>query len=179
MSLAIKAAKIEYMGDPGLFGSIWKGIKGVGRAAAGIVGAAGIPVVSPVARIAGGILGGQAPVAPPPTYAPLPERRAADLYRGRTGAIAQRLRAPGVGLAPAPGILPGVMQPACQAGYRPNKTSYFLRDGTFVPRGSKCVKIRRRNPGNMRAADRAIGRIESSKKAMARLNRVTVRKKCS
>jgi len=71
------------------------------------------------------------------------------------------------------------MEPAigCAKGHHPNKSDYFLRDGTFVPAGSRCVKDRRRNPLNVRAASRAISRIASAKTATASLGRVTIRKK--
>jgi len=49
------------------------------------------------------------------------------------------------------------------AGWHWNKTDYFLRDGTFVPAGSKLVKNRRRNPLNPRALRRAVGRIDAGK----------------
>lgn len=69
----------------------------------------------------------------------------------------------------------------CPAGYHPNKTGYYahspLGTPTWVSPGERCVR-RRRNPGNMRAADRAISRIEQSKRALQRLNRVTIRKTC-
>jgi len=61
------------------------------------------------------------------------------------------------------------------SGYHYNKTSYFLKDGTFVPEGTKLVKNRRRNPLNPRAASRAISRLESAKKAVKRLDRITVK----
>lgn len=49
----------------------------------------------------------------------------------------------------------------CPTGFRKNKSSYFLRDGTFVMPGSRCVRIRRINPGNGRAVRRAIRRENS------------------
>jgi hypothetical protein len=186
MSLAIKSAKMQAMGDPGLFGSIGKFLGGVAKTATGIVGGLGIPVVSGVARTVGGLLSGQ--VQPAGGTFPISRAgtgRQLGLARGQVGRAAaiQRRFAGGVGVQRGPGIVSvpqmNGTQPLCPAGHRPNKTSYFLRDGSFVPAGSKCVKVRRRNPANMRAADRAIGRIESAKKAMSRMNRVTVRKKCN
>lgn len=68
---------------------------------------------------------------------------------------------------------------ACPSGFHPNKTSYFLKNGTFVPEGSKCVKNRRRNALNPRAASRAISRLESAKKAVSRLDRISIKcKRC-
>ena len=46
-------------------------------------------------------------------------------------------------------------------GYRLNKSSYHLKDGTFVPAGTKWVKVRRRNPANARALRRSLSRVES------------------
>jgi len=45
-------------------------------------------------------------------------------------------------------------------GFHLNKSSYFLRDGTFVARGTKFVRNRRLNNANGRAQDRAIVRLE-------------------
>jgi len=64
---------------------------------------------------------------------------------------------------------------ACPAGEHPNKSSYFLKDGTFVPEGSRCVKNRRRNPLNPRAASSAISRLEGTKKAIRRIDRFSIR----
>lgn len=49
----------------------------------------------------------------------------------------------------------------CPKGYRLNKSDYFLKDGTFVPAQTRCVRIRRRNPANIRALRSALGREES------------------
>jgi len=46
------------------------------------------------------------------------------------------------------------------AGYHLNKSSYFLKDGTFVPARSRYVRIRRRNFANGRALRRSIGRVQ-------------------
>ena len=68
---------------------------------------------------------------------------------------------------------------ACPKGYRPNKTSYFLKDGTRIEKGTKCVKNRRRNSLNPKAASRAMARLEGAKRAAKDLNRVTIRpRKC-
>ncbi|NIP95040.1 MAG: hypothetical protein GWO24_16970 [Akkermansiaceae bacterium] len=64
----------------------------------------------------------------------------------------------------------------CPSGYHPNKSSYFLRDGTFIARGTKCVKNRRRNPANPRALDRAIGRLNSAKRLQHKLGGFSTRK---
>lgn len=59
---------------------------------------------------------------------------------------------------------------ACPSGYHPNKSDYFLKDGTFIAKGSRCVRNRRRNPMNPRALDRAIGRMNSAKKLQNKLS---------
>ena len=198
MSLSNKLAKAgirgdAYMGDPGIFGDIWKGIKSVGRVATGIVGGLGIPVVSGVARTAGGILFGPAPgtttypslpPAPmPPTWAapglpmnvPMPVSRAQTPYAtpGIAGGFQRLLPGGATGYqAPPPG------QAGTMGGYHLNKTGYFLRDGTYVPPLSRWVKNRRRNPGNMRALSRSLGRIKSAKRMTRALSDITIRSSC-
>lgn len=63
-------------------------------------------------------------------------------------------------------------------GYRLNKSDYWLRNGTFVPKGTVWVKSRRRNSLNPRALDRALSRVGSAKNAWSKLGRVTIRKAC-
>jgi len=62
---------------------------------------------------------------------------------------------------------------ACATGHRPNKTSYFLKDGTFVEKGTRCVKRRQRNPMNPRALSRAIGRIDAGKRFQNRMSQIS------
>ena len=64
---------------------------------------------------------------------------------------------------------------ACPVGRHLNKSSYFLNDGTFIQKGSRCVKNRRRNPLNPRAASRAISRLESAKKATRSIDRFSIK----
>ena len=71
-----------------------------------------------------------------------------------------------------------VPQIGSPSGYHVNESDYFLKDGTFVEAGSRWVKNRKRNPLNPKAASKAIGRIESLKRATARFSRITIRKKC-
>ncbi len=61
--------------------------------------------------------------------------------------------------APAPSM--DVTSKGAPRGYRLNKTSYFLKDGTRVEAGTKWVKIRRRNPANARALRKSLSRVES------------------
>jgi hypothetical protein len=55
------------------------------------------------------------------------------------------------------------------SGYHANKSSYWLMDGTFIEKGTRWVKNRRRNPANARALSRAIGRIDLGKKLQGTL----------
>jgi hypothetical protein len=52
----------------------------------------------------------------------------------------------------------------CPSGYHVNKTGYYTRQGYVAP-GSQCVRNRKRNPLNPRAASRAMARLEGAKKA--------------
>ena len=64
----------------------------------------------------------------------------------------------------------------CPSGFHPNKSSYFLKDGTFVPEGTRCVKNRRRNAANPRALDRAISRLNSAKRLQSKLSGFSTKK---
>jgi hypothetical protein len=70
----------------------------------------------------------------------------------------------------------GAVQPA---GHHLNKSSYFLRDGTFVPARSRWVRNRTRNNANGKALRRAIGRakgfdnlVKRNRKALRSLSRI-------
>jgi len=168
MSLAVKAARQQAVGDPGLFGSIGKFLGGAAKIVGGIMPG---PIGS-VLKFGGGLL---APGRTAP--APIAITRPAGFQRGGFSSFGGPARGRGVPVAAAPQIT-GAVGIACPAGMHANKSSYFLRDGTFVGKGTKCVSSRRRNPANSRANDRAIGRIESAKKMAARLGRISIRKEC-
>jgi hypothetical protein len=101
----------------------------------------------------------------------------------------QFAQGPGVALV-APTGEPGIdATPAigCPQGYKPNKSGYYRRirspgnpEGSvyYIMPKSRCVKVRKRNAANPKAADRAVSRIESAKRFATRMNRITVRKKC-
>lgn len=125
---------------------------------------AGVPVAA-AARVVGGFLLKFFQGSMQAARAFLRDRRAQAIAGGFIGAGAAQL------------MIPDDETGACPVGHHLNKSDYFLSDGTPVPKGSVCVKNRRRNPLNPRAADRAIGRLESAKKAVKRLNRVSIRKK--
>ena len=169
----------RYMGDPGIFGSIFKGLKSVVGIGTGIVSKLGIPVVSGVAGMAGRFLQGRSAIpgaSTQPIYrmpgrippAPLAMPGGIPLL-GMRGALPPQLLSP-----PITAELPM----GTAGGYHLNKSSYFLMDGTFIARGTKWVKNRRRNPGNMQALSRSMGRIKSAKKMASRLSQITIRKKC-
>lgn len=60
------------------------------------------------------------------------------------------------------GYVNGVGQMCCPSGKRPNKSDYFLKDGTFIRKGTKCVPYRRKNPLNPRAWNKAYRRLKSA-----------------
>ena len=196
MSLSNKMAKADYMGDPGLFGDIWGGIKKVGRIATGVVGGLGIPLVSGVARTAGSILfgarnmipGASTFATPPP---PMSVSIAAQGSMPGTGGVSRFGFNPPFGGAPGFGLGPigfgegqraitgqaGPVAPAT-TGYHWNKTGYYTKSSGWIEPFTRMVKNRRRNPGNMRALSRSMGRIKSAKKMAAVLGTITIRKSC-
>jgi hypothetical protein len=81
------------------------------------------------------------------------------------------------------GLSVGELQAPPQAagsvgGYHLNKTGYFLKSGEWIPPLSRWVKNRRRNPGNMRALSRSLGRIKSAKRMTKALSAITIRSTC-
>lgn len=62
-------------------------------------------------------------------------------------------------------VVPGA-QGLCPVGFHPNK-----QDGKFGPKGSYCVRNRRMNVLNGRAASRAIRRIRGARKMLMRIER--------
>lgn len=162
MSVAIKRGRAGSQGgtsrrvgagDPGIFGSIFGGIKRVAGAAinvaTGNIGAAGRSLLG--ARSMPGIVAG-----PSPRGVELP------------GFVANVQRA-------VPGGATG-LGIGCGKGFRPNKTSYFLRDGSFIDVGTRCVKSRRRNPANARATSRAISRVNGAKRMQSALAQIETAK---
>lgn len=176
MSLSIKTARATSQGgigrtygvrsgDPGFFGGLIGGIKG----AATSLLTGGNPITGAVRGAvegSGGLPGrSRGRTQTPP---PMPGRGAMPVTRtpGLRG-TAQRLIPGG-----KTGYQVNVQEDGkigCPGGYHPNKSSYFLMDGTFVPEGSKCVKNRRRNPANPKALDRAMGRLNSAKRLQSKL----------
>jgi len=185
MSLAIKTARVQTqgsgrvmpgIGDPGLFGFLGS----VGRVALGAAGAGIAAAASRIFKPGVGAVVSNGQVTTRGSFfqetqqagPPKPGVQAA-FERFFPGGETGRFEVNGNG-----------MRLACPTGFHPNKSAYFTKGGAdnvgfqFIEKGSKCVKNRRRNPLNARAADRAISRIESAKRATKRLGRVTIRKKC-
>ena len=174
----------RYMGDPGIFGSIFKGIKSIAGIATGIAGAAGVPGASALSRFIGGraaIPGASTFPGPVLMPAPMPQFPRAmpgvpSYFGPPFGAATAAIVGSGRGPPGAPMIAPPPT--ATMGGYHLNKSSYFLMDGTFIEAGTKWVKNRRRNPGNMRALSRSLGRVKSAKLMAKSLSQITIRKKC-
>jgi len=184
MSMQIKIARAQTqgsgrvmpgVGDPGFFGDVGSFFGGVAKRVAK-------SVPGPVGAIARELFpngGGQ--MGPPRPGGGIATNGMITTFQEAT----RQVPTPGVGGTFErffPGGKSGFTEVAvnggCAAGHRPNKTDYFLNDGTFVQKGSRCVKIRRRNPLNPKALDRAIGRIVSAKAKETKLKRITIRKKC-
>jgi len=62
------------------------------------------------------------------------------------------------------------------SGFHLNKSSYFLIDGTHVPKGSRWVKNRRRNALNPSALRRAVSRINAGKIWQSKLAEISTGK---
>jgi len=175
MSLAIKAARagagngaarMGRYGDPGLFGFI----KGVAKAGfAGLTGGPGAALKSVVQSIGGG----GAPMMPP---LPMAMVSGPSQGPGTSVIVAPKGGVVGAVQRALPGGATGYEVLACPSGYHANKADYFLKDGTFVARGSKCVRNRRRNPLNPRALRAALGRVDAGKTWQAKLHDVTTAK---
>jgi len=162
------------MGDPGLFGFIGNVLKTAAGAIPGPLGTISRSLFPTSPRVGAAIQERPlfTPFTPPvirtPGFFPVNVPQEAPSFP--TGV-------PIPGQAPQrffPGGATGVGT-GCASGFHPNKSAYFLKNGTFVEAGSRCVKNRRRNPLNPRAASRAISRLESAKKAVTRINRITIR----
>jgi len=162
MSLAMQSARagrplspsgINNMGDPGFFSFLKE--KALSFLPA-------VPVVGPALAVA--LPRDRRPTGPQiadPTRYPVAVRRP-----GPMAAVQRAL----------PGGETGLGQ-GCGTGYRPNKSSYFLKDGTFVEKGTRCVRRRRRfNPANARATSRSIGRINSAKRMQGALSEISTGK---
>lgn len=185
MSMAIKTARYYsqggmagrvYSGDPGFFGDLWKGVKKIGGAAikTGIGMVTGGPMGAVSAAV--GAMRGPGKVGSPvtnmrampgaPALAPPPRAAGGVSYAAAAPSVDGRSQAIPMEAGP------------CPRGYRANKSSYWLKNGTFIPANTHWVKIRRRNSLNPRALNRAIARVKGFKGATEEAKRITVRSKC-
>jgi len=165
MSLAMQAAKYGrplrvrgQMGDPGFWSYLKdKVLSGTKFGIDVVTGGGGSAIASALGGGGGGV------VVPPGGGPPLP-----------TG-----VRKPGVRGA-AERFVPGGqtgLGTGCPKGFRPNKTSYYLKGGEFVEAGTKCVRYRRKyNPANAEATSDAIGRINASKRMQGKLAEISTGK---
>jgi hypothetical protein len=188
-----------HRGDPGILDSIWNGIKGAatGFMAGGPVGAilggtqglagqknAGTNVAATLQRFTGGRSvtqagpGLAAPVAVNVATAGIfgfgdPTKPKPPLMPGADGRDTD-------GGIPGPGEWMDSMgvrhksayaNGGCPSGYHVNKSGYYTRQGYVAP-GTQCVKNRKRNPLNPRAASRALSRLTSTRKAMRGIERL-------
>jgi hypothetical protein len=176
-------------GDPGILDSIWSGVKG---AVGGFLG--GGPLGAIAGGIGGLASGAKGATAGTSLLSKLSGQiqtnRGATAVGvalpAAVGVAAAGLSLPGMGPWPT---LPGRTQPSdggipgpvewmknqgvrfpdqatggCPSGYHPNKSGYYTKGGYVAP-GTACVKNRKRNPLNPRAASRAMARLTSAKKA--------------
>ena len=167
-------------------GFIHKKILGIGGSILSTVGniAPFLPA-SGILRTAGSIAtrlsGGGGPPPGPLTRQPFsrPVSRQRPAIIG-PGAVLPGAIGPGgiLGAAGAVGGITGAGAPhengVCPPrGFHLNKSSYFLRDGTFVPERSRMVRNRRLNNANGRAQDKAIVRLEKGQDHAKKLLRAT------
>lgn len=184
MSAAIKAAKrggrAVAQGDPGLFGGIRGAVTGFGKsfisggnpfagaARGAVTGFRGAPTVSAA--------GPSISMALPPGRPPGPGGVPIVSQPGVKAFFEQLIPGGRTGLRVGPSSLGTDLVPFVPKGFHPNKSDYFLRDGTFVAKGSKFVKNRRRNPLNPRALRRAISRIDAGKIWQGKLHEISTGK---
>jgi len=136
-----------YQGDPQLGGLISLGARLAGRGIRGLLGR-----ISGRSLVRAGV--GTAAVAALPAVSRT-MGRGMDIGIPMPGGATIR---PGAML---PGGTPFFTPGECPKGFRKNKSSYFLKNGQHVPRGSKCVRYRRMNVANTRALKRSTRRLTS------------------
>lgn len=189
MSLRIQATRVRQMGDPGLFDVLGKIGKGILGTAVGAV--KGLVTGGPLGAVSGG-LGGLAQSTGIIKTAPVSRQPAVTLGQAQqiplqtTGrsmpgtGIQVQLPSFGGGVVNMGGASIGSFGPMtgggtpmavgpngqlCQIkGYHLNKAGYHTKAGYVAP-GTMCVKNRRMNPLNPRAASRAMRRLDGFSRA--------------
>jgi len=156
---------------------IFKFAKGLGRTALGVVGQAGIPGISQGARFVSSLTRGG---SRDPRFT---AARATALTRGRLQQqflLDRRLpesdpmlknKRFGIDVPGQARALLAAGGETCPKGHHLNKSGYFLSNGSHVPALSRCVKNRRRNNDNGRAAMRAARRLLGRKKSQDSIDR--------
>ena len=189
-----------HRGDPGFLDGLWNGIKGA--ATGFLTGGVGGAIVGGAAGIASGSRSstGQPTGMLGSLIGTLTQRRTATMPgSGATAVTTAGLAAP-VGIAsqiPLPPLPPmpfsdprgnttqggtsgtdwndragnGTGTP-CRSGFHYNKSGYFTKKYGYIEKGTVCVKNRKRNPLNPRAASRALSRLSSTRKAMKGIERL-------
>lgn len=145
-----------YAGDPGFFGTLGKLAGGIARGAAGFLTGGPVGAAAAVIPSITGSRVGRGGIALPRVAS----GRGADAHdligatRGPAGVFLPPSRG---GMAVGPAASVG-MVPSCPKGYQPKKV--YVR-GMGYQRIGPCVKVRRRNPYNRRAATRAASRLNA------------------
>lgn len=158
-----------YQGDPGLLGTLFKGVTG---AIGGFVTGGPLGAIGGAAR---GLLGGGKPATPATGTALVPSLPPPPVLQAPAGVGIGYFNPQGGGLGlgvfpekPAP-TFPGGMQIPTVRGMHYNKSTYETRGGgtsrwgpsgslQIHPKGTVLVKSRRMNVGNARALKRALRR---------------------
>jgi hypothetical protein len=123
---------------------------------------AGVALAAPVSVATAGIFGFGDPTKPKPPLMPGADGRDTD---GGIPGPGEWMAGMGVRHKSA------YSNGGCPAGYHPNKTGYYTKQG-YVAAGTQCVRNRKRNPLNPRAASRALSRLTGTKKAMKSIDRM-------
>jgi len=191
MSGAMRIAKANLRGDPGIFGFIGKAVGAV----AGVVSKVMPGPIGAIAGVANKLLAGNGkPVNPSISSASTGSVAVLKMTQPAMPALPQQVSQTGLVNINRPGAGPVLqMGPgnqtqsgfggtsstgaACERGYHRNKTGYYSQRYGWIPAGSVCVKNRKRNPLNPRALSRSMARLSSAKKAAKFLGQVTVREK--
>lgn len=147
--------RYSYRGDPGIFSFLGGVAKTVVRNLPGPAGTIG--------RI---ITGGTPPMTSSgrSPYQMVAQRQVRQMPA--PGMVAALQRA-------VPGGATGMMD--VPRGYRYNKSGYFTKDGQYHAPGTKLVRVRTRNPANVRALRRALSRVESFGGIVKRARKTTRR----
>lgn len=190
MSGAIRIAKAQYRGDPGIFSFVGKALGAV----AGVVSKVVPGPIGAIAGLANKVLTPGKPVAS--TGKPLnPSINVMSMGSATPVLLAQQQQAaqpnqyglvninrPQLPMAPGnqtQGGFGGSQSTGapCERGYHRNKTGYYSKRYGWIEAGSVCVKNRKRNPLNPRALSRSMSRLSSAKKAAKFLGAVSIREK--